>query len=157
MGNRAKCQPEQYIQFLMASSPVCTATEAARVDPRSDSSQAPAHDAYSRLLLRLEPSAQALWEEVRTHIEGQSGILVIDDTTLDKPYAHKMELVGSHWSGKHHRVVRGINLVTHRLSSGATQDRPCQDPLETRNQKRSFSTDVAHGTFAKCPGADGLL
>ncbi len=33
---------------------------------------------------------------------------VIDDTTLDKPYASK--LVSYHWSGKHHRVVKGINL-----------------------------------------------
>jgi hypothetical protein len=39
-------------------------------------------------------------------------MLVIDDTTLDKPYARKMELVTRHWSGKHHQVVLGINLIT---------------------------------------------
>ena len=38
------------------------------------------------------------------------GVLVIDDTTLDKPYAKKIELVRRHWSGKHRRVVSGINL-----------------------------------------------
>jgi len=36
------------------------------------------------------------------------GVLV-DDSTLDKLYAKKMELVSWHWSGKHHRVVKGIN------------------------------------------------
>lgn len=39
-------------------------------------------------------------------------MLILDDTTLDKPYAHKMELVTRHWSGKHHQVVAGINLLT---------------------------------------------
>jgi len=40
------------------------------------------------------------------------GLLVIDDTTLDKPYASKMALVSRHWSGKHHAVVQGINLIS---------------------------------------------
>jgi len=39
-------------------------------------------------------------------------VLVVDDSTLDKPYAHKTELVHRHWSGKHHAVVSGINLIT---------------------------------------------
>jgi len=46
------------------------------------------------------------------------GILVIDDSTLDKPYARKMELVTRHWSGKHHAVVSGINLITLLWTDG---------------------------------------
>jgi hypothetical protein len=38
--------------------------------------------------------------------------LILDDSTLDKPYARKMALVTRHWSGKHRRVVQGINLIT---------------------------------------------
>ena len=40
------------------------------------------------------------------------GTLNVDDTTLDKPYSQKMELVGHFWSGKHHRTVKGLSLVT---------------------------------------------
>jgi hypothetical protein len=40
----------------------------------------------------MEPSAQALWSEAQKHIS-EMGILVIDDSTLDKFYAEKMELV----------------------------------------------------------------
>ncbi|MCW5206468.1 hypothetical protein VU08_06020, partial [Desulfobulbus sp. F5] len=40
------------------------------------------------------------------------GCLIIDDSTLDKFYSRKIELVNRHWSGKHKRVVSGINLVT---------------------------------------------
>lgn len=32
--------------------------------------------------------------------------------TPHKPYSTKMELVTWHWSGKHRRVVKGINLIT---------------------------------------------
>jgi putative transposase len=46
------------------------------------------------------------------------GILVIDNSTLDKPYAKKMELVTRHWSGKHHAVVSGINLITLLWTDG---------------------------------------
>ena len=31
----------------------------------------------------------------------EGGLLVLDDSTLDKPYAKKIELVTRHWSGKH--------------------------------------------------------
>jgi hypothetical protein len=37
---------------------------------------------------------------------------ILDDTTLDKPYARNIELVHWYWSGKHHRVVAGISLLT---------------------------------------------
>jgi hypothetical protein len=36
----------------------------------------------------------------------------MDDTTLDKPYARKMDLVTRHWSSKHQRVVQGFALLT---------------------------------------------
>lgn len=42
----------------------------------------------------------------------EGGLLVLDDTTLDKPYAQSISLVARHWSGKHHKVVWGINLVS---------------------------------------------
>jgi putative transposase len=48
----------------------------------------------------------------------RQGILVIDDSTLDKPYARKIELVTRHWSGKHHAVVSGINLITLLWTDG---------------------------------------
>jgi hypothetical protein len=45
-------------------------------------------------------------------------MLVMDDTTLDKPYSEKIELVTYHWSGKHHRVAKGINLITTLWTDG---------------------------------------
>jgi putative transposase len=108
--NAPRCTDEHYIQFLLATPKVCSATEAARVQP--DRPNAPAHDAFTRLLHRLEPDPHTLWQEVRPLVNRSHGVLVLDDTVLDKPYAKHLGLVGPFWSGKHQRVVRGINLVT---------------------------------------------
>ena len=111
-----KCQPDDYINFLVASPKAFCCTEAARVQPVSP--DPPAHDAFTRLLHRLEPDPEALWQESRRLVELRSGVLVLDDSTLDKPYSRKIELVTRHWSGKHKRVVAGINLVTLLWTDG---------------------------------------
>lgn len=108
-----------YIQFLIAAQKVYTCTEAARCQPNEGQTAAPAHDAFTRLLIRQPPDTAALWQEVQSLVQKEAGLLVLDDTTLDKPYARKMELVTRHWSGKHHRVVSGINLLTLLWTDGA--------------------------------------
>jgi hypothetical protein len=66
----------------------------------------------------MEPDPEDLWEEARPQIRLDDGILVLDDSTLDKPYARKMGLVSWHWSGNHHAVVKGINLLTLLWTDG---------------------------------------
>ncbi len=114
--NPPKVSDEDYINFLIATPRSVSATEAARV--QSEDKRAPAHDAFTRLLHRLEPDAETLWSESKTQVSLTEGVLVIDDSTLDKPYARKMDLVTRHWSGKHHAVVSGINLVTLLWTDG---------------------------------------
>jgi putative transposase len=108
--NKAKCEAEDYIQFLIAAQKTFSTVEAANSHPAE--SNGPAHDAYTRLLERLPPDSAALWAEVSGHVDKTRGMLVIDDSTLDKPHARHMELVSRHWSGKQHQVVQGINLVS---------------------------------------------
>jgi hypothetical protein len=92
------------------------ATEAAKV--QSQEKNAPADDAFTRLRHRLEPDAATLWHESRSQLSLTQGILVMDDSTLDKPYAKKMELLTRHWSGTHQAVVSGINLITWLWTEG---------------------------------------
>jgi putative transposase len=114
--NPPRVQPVDYIDFLIATPTACTATEAARVQPERP--RKPAHDAFTRLLQRLEPDPTTLWLEVQPQVHLTAGVLVLDDSTLDKPYAKAIELVGRHWSGKHHAVVQGINLVSLLWTDG---------------------------------------
>ena len=118
------CTDIAYINFLVASPRAVTATEAARVAPGT---HPPAHDAFTRLLHRLEPDPTALWQEAAPLVDRHNGILIVDDSTLDKPYAKKIDLVTRHWSGKHHRVVSGINLITLLWTDGE-----CLIPVDYR-------------------------
>lgn len=113
--NAPRATPDDYIAFLVATPGEGTATEMGRCQPVRPG--APAHDAFTRLLNRLEPDPDALWREVRPLLPAD-GVLVFDDTVLDKPFARHMGLVGRHWSGRHKRVVRGINLVTALWTDG---------------------------------------
>jgi hypothetical protein len=108
--NLPKCDEMDYIYFLIAAQRVFSSVEASLTHPAEE--KAPAHDAYTRLLQRLPPDSQGLWREVRPLVKPKQGVLVVDDSTLDKPYARHMALVTRHWSGKHQEVVQGINLIS---------------------------------------------
>lgn len=114
--NPPKVRDRAYIDFLIATPKACSGMEAARVSAVETSP--PAHEAFTRLLHCLEPDAETLWPEAASQVERHQGILVLDDATLDKPYAKKIELVSRHWSGKHHAVVEGIDGITLLWSEG---------------------------------------
>jgi putative transposase len=148
MLNVIKCHDTDYIDFLIASPKTFSCTEAAKVQPEGNSP--PAHDSFTRLLRRLEPDPEALWREAQPLVPRTGGLLVLDDSTLDKPYARSIDLVSRHWSGKHHAVVRGINLSTLLWTDG---DRhiPCDYRLYdkstdglTKNDHFAAMLRVAH-------------
>ncbi len=114
--NPPKFNEHDYINFLTATPKVYSCTEAEKVQP--DRENAPSHDSVSRLLHRIPASAASLREESFRFVTPDKGVLIIDDSTLDKPYARKIGLVTQHWSGKHHGVVKGINLTTLLWSDG---------------------------------------
>ena len=114
--NPPKCNEYDYIDFLVATPRVFSCTEAARVQP--DDTNAPAHDAINRLLSRMQSDSDHLWQEARLQVDLISGVLILDDSTLDKLYARKIDLVSRHWSGKHRKVVSGINLITLLWTDG---------------------------------------
>jgi len=144
-----------YINFLTATPRVFSCTEAGKVQP--DTENGPAHDSINRLLYRLPPNAKALRDEAGQFADLKSGVLILDDSTLDKPYAQEIELVTRHWSGKHHGVVKGINLLSmlwsdgdahipcdyriyHKKEDGKTKNRHFCDMLE-KAEKRGFSPE----------------
>jgi len=158
--NAPKVGPEDYIQFTLATPRAHSATEAARVQP--ESVDPPAHDAFTRLLHRLEPDPDHLWAEAAPRVDRAAGLLVLDDSTLDKPHAKAIELVTRHWSGKHHAVVKGINLVTLLWTDG---DRhvPCDYRLydkANRLTKNGHFADMLRAAYARqfspqCVAFDG--
>lgn len=138
--NAPRCQPSDYIDFLLATPKAVTGTEAARAQP--ERAQQPAHDAFTRLLHRVEPDSATLWREVQPLVRRGAGVLVIDDSTLDKPYAEKIEMVTQHWSGKHRSVVWGINLISLVWTDG---DRLYPVDYRIYDKARDGQTKNDHG------------
>jgi hypothetical protein len=140
--NPPKVSDEDYINFLLASQGRYTCTEAARSQPEGCANN-PSHDAFTRLLLRTPQDTGALWQEAEPVVRRHSGALVLDDTTLDKPYSKKIPLVTNHWSGKHHRVVKGINLITLLWTDGTklvpTDHRIYDKPFGGKTKNEHFS------------------
>lgn len=153
--NPPRATAEDYITFLVATPAPGTATEMALCQP--DRPDAPAHDAFTRLLHRLEPDPETLWREVQPLVP-PAGVLVIDDTVLDKPFAQHMGLVDWHWSGRHRRIVRGINLVTALWTDGdglwpcdyRLVDRAAGDGTKNDHCQQLLRTAHARGLRPRC-------
>ena len=105
--NPPKCNEIDSINFWIATQKNYSCLEAGKVHPQDDNS--PAHDSLTRLLQRNEPDTSQLFNESKSQVSLKAGILVIDDSTLDKPYAKQVERVTKHGSGKHRSVVNGIS------------------------------------------------
>lgn len=120
MATPAKVCDLDYIQFLLAAQTAFSCVEAART-ASGEPHETAAHDAFTRLLTRQPPDTEALWQETQPLVNKHTGLLVLDDTTLDKPHARHMALVHRHWSGKHKKVVLGINLLTLLWTDGGAK------------------------------------
>ncbi|MDO1445635.1 transposase [Rhodocytophaga aerolata] len=99
-------QVEEYIAYLLSSPRNSSCVQAGDVLQVS-------HDEVNRFLLSGEYQGEDLFKAVASSIELTGGTLTVDDTVLDKPYTElsSTEVVGYFWSGKHHKAVKGINLI----------------------------------------------
>ena len=88
-----------------------------------------------------------MWREAEPSVNKTQGVLVIDDSTLDKPYAQKIDLVTRHWSGKHKRVVCGINLITLMWTDGDSHI-PCDYRLYNKDHDGLTKNDHFHALIA---------
>ncbi|MEG4573235.1 hypothetical protein QUA56_11150 [Microcoleus sp. N3A4] len=86
--NPPKYTAIEYINFLIATQKAYSCKAAERVQQITESTAA--DDAINRLLHRLEPDPNELWQDAEASVELEQGILVVDDRILDKWYAKKM-------------------------------------------------------------------
>ena len=104
----ATCTLNLYTLFLLAEPKYVSCQRLAQILEQLS------HDSINRFLVRERYTPADLFEVVKPRIELQGGSLSGDDTVLDKPYSKpsKTTLIDYFWSGKHKKVVKGINLLT---------------------------------------------
>lgn len=101
----ARCTLPIYIGFLLGEPRYGSCCRLAEVMDIS-------HDSATRFLQRERYDGKDLYHESAPLLDLKGGTLSVDDSVLDKPYSQYLALVGYFWSGKHHRPVKGINLIT---------------------------------------------
>lgn len=104
----ALCNIELYSNYLLTvpSQRGCTKL--------SKSMETLSQDAVLNYLVRESYVPAELFSRSKSFLRLSGGTLSCDDSILDKPYsdASKNETIGFHYSAKHHKVVKGIGLVT---------------------------------------------
>jgi len=120
------------------------------------------HDAVSDFLGRDRLTPRLLWDRVSEHLPSEQrlgGVLVLDDSVLDKRYARRIELARRQWSGNAKQVLNGIGLVNllYVLPSDPTEsesEEP-QAPVYLPVDYRLFDPD--HDGFTKHDHARQML
>ena len=101
----AGCTLPMYIGFLMSDPKSASCTRLSEI-------MGITHDSVNRFLLRESYEPKDLFNEAQLTLNGVGGTVSVDDSVLDKPYSIHRERVSYFWSGKHHRTVKGLNLIT---------------------------------------------
>ena len=104
----AQCNLEHYTLFLLSEPKHGGCNRLAEI--LGDVS----HDSVNRFLLRERYEPKDLFDIVTDAINLIGGILSVDDTVIEKLYSNLQdaELIGYFWSGKYHKTIKGLNLIT---------------------------------------------
>jgi hypothetical protein len=103
---KSLCTKELYCTFLRVTSQRYSALSLSEVSPIEIS-----HDSISRWLADAHCQPRNIWTEAKSHVLETQGILVADETVLNKSRSGKIELVRWQYSGTEHDVVKGIGML----------------------------------------------
>jgi hypothetical protein len=97
---------EVYMSYLLSSPQGSSCVQAGQVLEVS-------HDQVNRFLLQGNYTGKDLYEKAVVHLLTKGGTLTVDDSVLDKPYSQlETDLISYFYSGKHHRTIKGIQLIS---------------------------------------------
>lgn len=140
-----------YTDYLISSFGPTTATGLSRLLEGHIS-----HDQVTRFLASAPKTSADLWRVAKPlvrQVEGEDGVLVVDDSIEEKPYTDENELICWHWDDSHQRYVKGINFLTALYQVGevalpvafdvVTKTESYIDPKTQQPKRRSAITKNA--------------
>jgi len=101
---------ELYIDYLISSFNATTATGLSSLLEGEVS-----HDAITRMLSSPSQTSKDLWLRVKPlirKIEREQGVLIIDDSILEKPSTDESSLICYHYDHSKGRTIKGINFIS---------------------------------------------
>lgn len=104
--SRSLCSKDLYCTFLKVTTQRYSALSLSEVAPTELS-----HDSISRWLAQSNCQPKDVWAAAKDHVLDKQGILVADETVLNKSRSKKIELVRWQYSGTEHDVIRGIGML----------------------------------------------
>ena len=104
--SRSLCTKDLYCAFLRITSQRYSSLALSEVSPYKLS-----HDSISRWLEEAHIQPKDIWKEANHQVLSTSGVLVADETVLNKSRSQKIELVRWQYSGTEHDIVRGIGML----------------------------------------------
>ena len=99
-----------YSDYLISSFSYATATGMSGMLDNSIS-----HDKITRFLSEREYTSKDLWQTVKPairKIETEDGVVVFDDTIVEKEYTDENDIVAWHYDHSKGRSVKGINILS---------------------------------------------
>jgi hypothetical protein len=99
-----------YADYLISSFGQTTATGLSRLVNGEIS-----HDQVSRMLASPKMTSKDWWRMVKPHvrrIEHPDGVVIIDDSIVEKPYTDENDIICWHYDHSKGRTVKGINFIT---------------------------------------------
>jgi len=117
-----KTDMDLYTDYLLSSFGPSTATGLSHM-----LDQAVSHDDVTRFVSQVDSGSKALWEQVKPAVraaekaldKAEVGLLVIEDTIIEKAYTDENGLVAVHYDHSKDRYIKGINLVSALLVLGS--------------------------------------
>lgn len=99
-----------YSDYLLSSFGPTTATGLSRLLDGEVS-----HDQVTRMLSSAKMTSKTWWKLVKPHvrqIEQDDGVLIVDDSIVEKPYTDENEIICWHYDHAKCKTVKGINFVS---------------------------------------------
>jgi hypothetical protein len=126
----ACCTMPMYISFLLSEPKYPSCCRLAELMNIS-------HDSVNRFIQRENYTAKDLFDQAKQQLNLEGGVISVDDSVLDKKHSYQMDLVGYFWSGKHHKSVKGINLITLYYTDNQARHLPINYRIYDKTEEKT--------------------
>jgi hypothetical protein len=129
-----------YTDYLISSFGQTTATGLAQLMEGAIS-----HDQVTRMLSSPKMTSKEWWRLIKPDvrkIERKDGVMIVDDSIVEKPYTDENEIICWHFDHAKGRTVKGINFVTtlYHVQDIVSKTEPYIDEKTGKEKRRSAHT-----------------